>query len=144
MIRRSASRSQQAKLRALTYNRDHGVCSECGYPANFMENAMMAAFGMLFELAPYADPALCGAWRTLKLAELKIELGLPLKKPSYWEADHIDPLRRTGTNDMSNLQTLCCVQGPDGEPSCHQRKSNREAKEEAKKVRLWKKMPRMV
>lgn len=39
------------------------------------------------------------------------------------EVDHRTPLEQGGTNDMSNLQTLCG--GPDG---CHTRKTKAEAR----------------
>lgn len=43
------------------------------------------------------------------------------------ECDHIIPLEQGGSNDISNMQTLCG--GPDG---CHTRKTVEEAKARAK------------
>ena len=42
--------------------------------------------------------------------------------PSGLACDHIIPVAKDGTDDMSNLQTLC-----DGPGSCHEAKTIREA-----------------
>lgn len=39
---------------------------------------------------------------------------------SLWEADHVHPRYKGGTNELDNMQTLCL--------SCHVKKTNRDVK----------------
>ena len=50
-------------------------------------------------------------------------------RPGRLEVDHVLPLERGGTNDLSNLQTLC--------PGCHIRKTRTERRPQSAEQQEW-------
>jgi 5-methylcytosine-specific restriction enzyme A len=75
-------------IRRNVEKRDRGVCAACGCDTAKLNRVLAHAFG----------------WKRAAFEKL---LGF---KPgqSYWEADHVVEVVRGGTDDLSNLQSLCC------------------------------------
>jgi 5-methylcytosine-specific restriction endonuclease McrA len=61
------------------------------------------------------------------------DLGFPVNGKSLWEADHIVPFALGGTDDLSNLVTLCV--------RCHRKKTDGQTGMLAKTARLSKSLP---
>lgn len=103
------ARTGQAKARQLAWERDHGVCHSCGVDTVMVEAAYRAA---LQSIGP--DPAHRGGWgeatRILAgMREVKRRfeaLGFHPGK-AMWDVEHRTPVDDGGTNDPSNLITLC-------------------------------------
>jgi 5-methylcytosine-specific restriction enzyme A len=85
------------------FKRDAGVCADCGCDTQKLLRVLRHAFGY-------------------KIRSFEIQMGFNEGK-SYWECDHILERVRGGTNETSNLQTLCVP--------CHKRKTARLAAERA-------------
>lgn len=103
-------------VRAKVFERDRGVCTECGLDTGGLENrirrlpreAQRAAHHMLGTLG--FDTA--SDWRILSL----------------WCADHIEPLAEGGGYGLDNVQTLCTP--------CHKEKTAEQAGRKAKQRKL--------
>ena len=79
-------------LREKVFERDNGVCAKCGCKTE-----------VKIEVAMHADD--CTRREAIKaIAEY---WGFGWNRKTLWEADHKLPKHRGGTNDLSNLQTLC-------------------------------------
>lgn len=91
-------------VRSLVWARDAGVCASCGVDTKAQEEHLLE------KIRSYAH----------------MQYHIPFKKlrfvrfVSLWEADHINPRYKGGTNDLDNMQTLCL--------NCHVKKTNRDVK----------------
>ena len=103
-------------VRVKVFERDRGVCAECGLDTNELENRVRylamepkrVAVNML--AAQGFNASLWGGWTSL------------------WDADHIDPLNEGGGYGLDNLQTLCTP--------CHKEKTAEQAGRKAKQRKL--------
>jgi 5-methylcytosine-specific restriction protein A len=83
-------RSDPGYLREKTFDRDHGVCAQCGVDTTREFNRMRR---------------LRGAARTLAFAAWGLRPGA---RRSLWDADHIVAVSEGGGEcDLSNIRTLC-------------------------------------
>lgn len=85
-------RSDPSFLREKTFDRDRGICAECGIDT-------VAAFNELRKARGAARLRLLQRWalRTLN-------------RRSLWDADHIVPVvEGGGACDLSNIRTLCLI-----------------------------------
>lgn len=98
--------SPAARRRAVLF-RDRGVCALCGTDTERIRR-IIDQFTPLFG---NPDSLLYLEIRRDLLAFYR-SLGFS-KRRAWWEADHQVPLCRGGSNDLSNLRTLCCP--------CHRR-----------------------
>ena len=83
-------RSDPQYLRAAVFRRDMGVCSACGLDTVALERRM-------WDLKPDERTA------------LKIQMGMPLHRHSFWDADHkVAVVEGGGLCGLDNMATLCC------------------------------------
>lgn len=87
-----------AHARMRVYERDHGVCAECGLDTDDLLKWTVK----LFERYPRKG------WRsnTSNAMLLLSHFGFN-ERTSLWEADHIIPVIMGGENTLENLRTLC-------------------------------------
>lgn len=110
-----ACRADWQALRATVYRRDRGLCDACGMDTVEERRTWTRWVDM--------------NRRRLSEEELHIWQGwaVPRKRRTWWEVDHAVPIHLGGTNDLSNLVSLCLW--------CHRAKSKSETSERARKER---------
>jgi 5-methylcytosine-specific restriction endonuclease McrA len=94
-------------IRRSVFSRDHGICTACGCDADLMRRILQKS----------------GYEGRQALRIYYRSLGYPGTERDWWEADHIVPRVRGGTNELTNLHTLCVP--------CHHRETARLAAERA-------------
>jgi 5-methylcytosine-specific restriction protein A len=113
-----------ARQRERVFERDRGICAECGCDTEKVMRVMRRAADSYFAMTTRGTmleysfechaKVICSAlhYRTAR---------------SYWECDHIVEVVRGGGNELENLQTLCVP--------CHKLKTKRLHKERAQERR---------
>lgn len=115
--------TDSAVLRRWTFERDKGICAECGLDCMALRKTaecMSERYGSL-------------EWAKARTAAMRATLrdnGFEADgfRCSLWDADHIEPLAEGGSWELSNVQTLCTP--------CHKRKTAAQAGRRAKQGRL--------
>ena len=108
-------RTDPGFVRKAVFERDRGVCALCGFDTEEIKPRIKA-------LADH-DPNPFGAWGRATRTVLT-ELGIPLHRQTYWDADHIVPVVKGGGScGLDNYRTLCVP--------CHQGETARLASERA-------------
>lgn len=103
------------------FERDKGVCVACGCDTEKLRRVLTTAFRRVKE---YEIETFYRKYVTLPYVRSDLEKRMGFKPAqSYWECDHVLERVRGGTNEMSNLQSLCVP--------CHKRKTARLAGERA-------------
>lgn len=121
-------RSSPQYLRRCVFDRDHGVCSECGRDTVAIEKQLQQRLRQqIAALSPdmrraYLSNALIRSCMASGAANGRYadvyrdsvdQLGLPLGKRRYrgfWDADHIVPVVEGGGEcDLDNIRTLCLL-----------------------------------
>lgn len=102
--------NQQA-LRQRAYERDRGVCAECGLDVDRLMRAVVRDLAHLgFRWVLVYSRSRVWKWLGLKCP--------PQSRPEPWDADHIVPICEGGDpHDLENVRTLCwwCHLGVTGE-----------------------------
>lgn len=102
--------------------RDGGVCALCDTDTEWLENAFWHGLGESLREIRVLDPK-TGRETTLRRL-LRFAL---LGRRHHWEADHILQRAEGGSNQLSNLRTLC--------GNCHARETSAYARERARRRR---------
>lgn len=96
-------RCNQASLRSEVWDRDSGVCSECGLDTVRLMRAVsrdLARVGIRWSLGGFVAKSRVWGWLGLRPP--------PKGRLEPWDADHIVPICEGGApHDLSNLRTLC-------------------------------------
>ncbi|MFN7929866.1 MAG: HNH endonuclease signature motif containing protein [Blastocatellia bacterium] len=113
--------------RRLVEQRDKGVCAKCGCDTGYLRKFLQKHIADwpqrrkskrnekgFYEIADAYD-------------DLLRQMGFNTHNYDLWEADHIVEVVRGGTNDLTNIQTLC--------HPCHKEKTRLLAKERAQERR---------
>ena len=117
-----ASAETRAAARRLLFERELGVCQQCGFNAHgFFQHIVALPSEQARLQALMASPYSTSSER------LKRMLVNP-KEGDFWEADHIIPVAEGGgETSLDNFQTLCVP--------CHQRKTKQQAADKSKRAR---------
>ena len=100
-------------IRSRVHERDKGICALCGCDADKMKR--------LRKLVRRRE-----GWESYRhLTEYWYRMGFDRGPNDYWQADHILPRIRGGTNELTNLRTLCVP--------CHKQETARLAADRATK-----------
>lgn len=94
-------------LRSKVFDRDRGVCAECGLDTEAEIEKHIAWYAG----ATDGDELP----RSKAISDLLWEWDWPVTKKSLWEADHNLPRHRGGTDELENIRTLCV--------GCHSKKT---------------------
>lgn len=112
--------------RLSVFNRDRGVCAECGRDCVALRNDLrpLLSWGhqavTLLGIVNGMDGKLPDWWRRAypqfdadkieRACKVVIDLGLLKqigRRDTFWDMDHVTPLWEGGTNEIKNLRTLC-------------------------------------
>ena len=115
---------REPSLRKEVFERDHGVCAECGMDTEAFEEAVRRI--------PVAYESCRGYVRKIALEALDPPLN---GRRPLWAADHIDPVEDGGGHrGLENIQTLCQV--------CHDKKTAEQKKRNSKAAKAEAKLSR--
>lgn len=108
-------RTDPGFVRTKVFARDQGVCAACGFDTKTIEPRIKEI--------ERSDPESKRRWNYARTKVLG-ELGIPLHRQTYWDADHIVPVvKGGGACGIENYRTLCVP--------CHQAATARLAQERA-------------
>jgi len=123
-----------AAIRLLVFERDRGVCHECGLDCKALKLAWWPGCWTQYQLVTYPEPH--HEWRTIRSRfnfarpgpgrELRAELteqGFHNMNRDLWEAHHVVARADGGSNHPDNLVTLCL--------RCHKAHTARQARDRA-------------
>lgn len=121
-------------LRYRVFERDKGVCANCGEDCDALEVRVFGASTMLKR--PRQKSMQCGLLLPVdqRTANVKVLIANGYRRltsnwpRTLWEADHIEPLIDGGSFRLDNVCTLC--------QPCHIAKTSNEAKWRAKRKKL--------
>lgn len=101
-----------AELRDRAFLRDKGICRQCGIDTIALHDAITYVHSKFEAFAP-------GWGHPPEFWEFKRAIGVRASRwpKSLWDVDHRIPVLEGGSDDLSNLQTLCL--------ECHYRKTHR-------------------
>ena len=85
-------RSSTSYLRKCVKKRDRGICAICNFNAVAERRRIMKL--------PFAE-------RMKIIRELQDAGRIPKRRKSWWDADHIRPVREGGDSNLDNIRTLC-------------------------------------
>ncbi len=94
--------------------RDKGICAKCGCDTRKFKRIMKFALRFAYKVGV--------SWQQIHVIMKELRF-LPCVSATQWQAHHIIECCRGGTNEMSNLQTLCVP--------CHKDENKRLAQERA-------------
>ena len=120
-------------VRGQLFERDHGICSECGVHAQQMNDALnRLKDDLLHPLLMTIHPMIITTLRSEGWSNVKARghgsYPDAIDFTSCWEAHHIQSVEQGGGQcGLENYRTLCCV--------CHKRESARQAKARARSRR---------
>jgi len=109
-----ATRKREAYDRTALFERDRGVCANCGTD--------MDAVKKRYREADWLDKQI-----------LAQDHGIPVSRQNgdWWDGDHTVPVVEGGSSDLSNLRTLCL--------KCHRAESDKLVARKAKALRVARK-----
>lgn len=115
-------RTDPGFVREQVFKRDRGVCASCGLDTTQIDVRIKQLANL--------DPSNFGAYGRAA-RHVKQELGIPLNRQTYWDADHIVPvIKGGGACGLENYRTLCVP--------CHRAETARLAAARASERRLVK------
>ena len=119
--------------RRKVFERDKGVCANCGLDADALEVRVFGFSTMVKKLRRKQEAQALMLPREERIAKVNalMENGWPKLSPhpsSLWACDHIEPVADFGSFDLSNCQTL--------DLRCHSEKTSMEATARAKRRKL--------
>ena len=128
--------SNGSYVREKLFERDRGVCAECGVDAAKMDTALaILKDDLLHPLLMTIHPMIVATlraegWNNVKLRG-RGSFSDAIESSSCWEADHINPVVEGGGQcGMENYRTLCFI--------CHKKVSAKQAAARAKSRRAKK------
>lgn len=111
-------RTDPGYVRKAVFARDQGVCASCGLDTKEVAQRIKRA------------EREHGYWSKAR-SQIMDELGIPLNRQTYWDADHIVPvIKGGGSCGLENYRTLCVP--------CHRAETARLAADRASERRLAK------
>lgn len=113
-------RSNSAYLRWHIFDRDQGVCAECGLDTDKLHQKFRELSRWLKRRSHRGYRRLCHAFLDRH--------GLSQDRTTFWDADHITPVEEGGGEcGLEGYQTLCIP--------CHKRKTAEQARQKAERRR---------
>lgn len=108
-------------LRRQVFERDKGICAQCGCDTEKVERVLRYAASSYYNMPCYERGGL--DWLFTRAAGFIYDALDYKSAQTYWEADHIKEVVRGGEPYLDNIQTLC--------RPCHKQKTKRQAGERA-------------
>lgn len=107
-------------LRDAVFERDKGVCAECGMDTQAIRERVNAL--------PYKGEKRKEGLALLRENGFNVPVAVWASCPALWDADHVDAVDEGGGWELANVQTLC--------HPCHKEKTSEQAERRGKQQRL--------